>query len=63
MLTQEQKTAYIDSGGVKCPYCASPDLLSAYPIVHEAGADHPILCLSCKERWVDRYQLASIEEI
>ena len=55
--------AYVDTGGIHCPYCES-DQLTGHSLDLEAG--HVWLaasCQSCDRRWEEQYTLAGVREI
>ena len=59
-LTDEQRKAYIDAGGVHCPFCGSSDIEGGFVETDAGRATQPISCLTCDQHWTDEYVLAAI---
>lgn len=60
VLSLHKKEKYIDSGGVKCPYCGSKDM-TCYPLQADGGyVWHNITCDKCSKQWKDVYKLVNI---
>lgn len=56
--------AYVDNGGMQCPYCRgvnirgrSPEVLDAHVIIVEVG------CLDCEKQWNEEFNLVGWSEI
>jgi len=62
-LSDEQKKAYVESGGGKCPYCGSFNLEGQCMDADGSMSWQEIICLECHKRWNDVYKLSEIEEI
>ena len=61
-LTDDEKKAYVDSGGSRCPYCFSQDVTAGR---HDADNDYvafEITCETCGRIWSDIHKLADIVE-
>lgn len=54
------KTAYINSGGVKCPYCGSTDIEGGSREQDDNYMLQEVLCLTCSHSWTDQYTLTDI---
>ena len=61
-MTEEQKQLYLDSGGVKCPYCDSEDISAGGVNSEEGIATQSVECFSCWKTWTDIYTLTGVEE-
>jgi len=62
MLTNEQRTRYLQAGGNRCPYCEGDDL-SGGPFATESGiAWQGMNCLLCGRSWTDLYDLKGVRE-
>lgn len=63
MLTREQKRAYIEAGGVRCPYCESQEL-DAGKGEFDAGVAWVIVtCTVCGKEWHDVFHLVTINPL
>ncbi len=54
--------AYVQGGGVACPFCTNGDIEGGNVEIDAGGAYQPITC-SCGSSWNDVYQLVGISEI
>lgn len=62
-ITREQAVSYLSMGGVSCPKCRSQDI-EGEVTQHDSGDPvQEIWCKRCDLRWLDVYQLASIEPV
>jgi len=59
-LSDEQKKAYIDAGGVCCPECDSSDVEGRCVEVDAGRATQQMSCLSCAGQWTDVYALVDL---
>lgn len=62
MLSETEKQAYIDKGGVRCPYCSSYDIEGGQFNTEGGGVYQEVECLSCGKSWIDNYTLTAILE-
>lgn len=62
MLTEEQKTKYLTSGGCTCPFCGSPDIAGQEVCVDAGIAWQDISCSDCGKGWQDVYTLTSVTD-
>ena len=64
-MDAEQKKAYLESEGLKCPFCKSANLLGG--VTHSAkyydAYQQEVLCKECGKAWIDIYTLTDVEEI
>lgn len=61
-LTPVKAKLYLDSCGVKCPYCGSTDI-SGHSLEIEASiVTQTIDCSNCNEQWSDIYTLVGIAD-
>ena len=60
-LTDEQRAAYIASGGHACPFCGSDDLIGDEIEIDDARevCQH-VDCHYCDASWTDVYALSTI---
>ena len=61
-LTENQKVAYIGSGGVRCPHCKSENITGSHIEVDSTSAWQDISCDDCEMEWRDIYTLTDIED-
>jgi transcription elongation factor Elf1 len=62
-LTETQKKAYVEGGGLECPYCNRTDGVEGKSInVDAGGASQEIICNVCGLAWTDLYTLTEILE-
>jgi len=54
--------AYIEQGGVSCPYCGSPDLYVQSHHYDETGTCYHVDCGGCGKSWTDIHKLAEVSE-
>ena len=60
-LTPEHQTAYIQGGGVCCPFCGDGDIGGGMLSTEFGRAFQHITCAECGERWTDEYTLTGID--
>lgn len=61
ILTQEQKTEYMQTGAQHCPVCKSLDISGGFVEVAGMEAWQEVSCNECDARWQDVYKLAFVE--
>jgi transposase-like protein len=62
-LTDEQKKAYMDSGGLSCPYCGSEKIWAAGdPSMDGPEGVQLIKCPACGNCWMDLLGLVGVRE-
>ena len=61
-LTDEQKKAYLQNGGNRCPDCRNQDIEGGHISIDPGVAWQPVKCNACYKRWVDIYKLIDVEE-
>lgn len=59
-LTAERRNAYIEAGGIYCPFCNSPDIEGEFVEVAAGRATQPLYCLTCQRHWTDHYVLSDV---
>jgi DNA-directed RNA polymerase subunit RPC12/RpoP len=52
---------YIESGGVKCPYCRSENIEGGSRNMDGNWISFEVTCLECKRDWEDIYTLTGVE--
>ena len=62
-LTDEQVKKYVREGGVKCPYCKSPDITGGSVAVDANRAWREVDCQQCGRNWTDLYRLIDVVEV
>lgn len=62
MKKMSQK-AYVDSEGVKCPFCGSENLDREGVDVDAGGASQRVSCDDCGKTWYDCYKLTGYIEL
>ncbi len=64
-MDAEQKKAYLESEGSKCPFCKSANICGG--VTHSAkyydDYQQEVLCKECGKAWKDIYTLTDVEEI
>lgn len=64
-MDAEQRQAYIESEGVRCPYCGSEDIAGG--IIQSAkfydGYEIVVRCNNCGKAWKDIYTLTDVEAL
>lgn len=60
MITETQRTEYIESGGVCCPICKSQNIVGESFECDAGIAWQEVGCSDCEANWVDNYTLTSI---
>lgn len=63
MLTEKQKSEYLEDVGNICPFCQSNDLQCSRIEVDSGGAGQDIECGGCGATWTDLYTLSDIVNI
>ncbi len=64
-MDSEQRQAYLESEGTRCPFCDSEEL-DGEPVTSAAfydGYESIVKCESCGKAWKDIYTLTDVEEI
>lgn len=61
-FTDDQITAYIESGGITCPACGSADITGGSVEIDAGGASQSCSCSTCDCEWTDRYTLTHVEQ-
>ena len=59
-LTKEQVAAYVDGGGLSCPFCDGAIAYGGAVEVECGVAFQEMTCGDCGERWTDVYWLHHI---
>jgi len=59
-LTEQQAKQYVESDGVRCPFCGSDDIEGESITVDAGRVYQRVLCQVCGESWHDGYTLDSI---
>ena len=63
MLSDEQKCAYLNEGGSRCPFCNSDQIEGAGSFEYESGSIWQyVRCLACDREWTDVYTLTDVED-
>ena len=65
-LTDEQKRAYLDHWGCRCPFCGSQDLTVGDidpDSLGDGGYRQCMHCDSCGKKWQDCYDLVDVLEV
>ena len=63
MFTIQQVDDYVKQKGMRCPYCGSVGHIEAgkaIPDAENSQINQSMKCRSCKQDWLDVYNLASI---
>ena len=63
MLTVKQIEDYVSQKGLRCPYCGSVGHIEAGPAipdVEKTQINQSMQCRSCKQEWLDVYNLTTI---
>jgi C4-type Zn-finger protein len=60
MLTEQQKTDYLNSSSL-CPYCKSSNINAERIEADGESAWGEVECEDCGERWTDVYTLTDVE--
>ena len=63
-LTAEQKKKYLETGGIKCPFCGSAkfDGLEDFWTLEGVLFKWKTECRECKATWTEVYTLTGIED-
>ena len=61
-LTEKQEARYLETGGVRCPFCGHEELEHGRIQVDAGGAHQDIMCPKCEEEWMDCYTLTHMEK-
>lgn len=51
---------YLESGGVKCPYCGSEDITAGEYRADGSLIWQDVLCNDCGSEWTDEYRLQGV---
>lgn len=62
-MTPEQKKKYLESGGMRCPYCESEAVGGEEVVVDVGSCFQNMFCGDCKESWGAVYHLVSAEPL
>ena len=57
MITKEQEEKYLETGGIKCPFCGSDNINST---IDNTGIAE-VICDDCGETWEETWKLVGIE--
>mgnify|MGYP001161685594 CR=1 FL=1 len=60
-MNKSEEKKYVESKGVRCPYCKSEDIEGGFIEVNAGVAQQNIRCNNCGEEWTDTYTLNGIE--
>jgi transposase-like protein len=58
----KRQAAYVQNGGVKCPFCGSTNIEGHSVDIDQGAASQAINCLDCGKEWSDIYRLTGFEE-
>ena len=61
LLTDEQKQAYLNDRGTKCPSCSSESITGDSVTIEEGVATQEVTCSCCGFEWTDIYTLTGIQ--
>jgi len=61
-LTEEQKKAYLEGGGGRCPACGSEDITGGSVEIEGGHAHQEVDCVDCDATWRDVYTLSGIQQ-
>lgn len=61
-MTAEQKRAYIEGNGARCPYCKSMSITAGQSNIDGATLWIPVECERCGHDWCDIYILTDVED-
>jgi len=61
-LTEQQAKQYVESDGVRCPFCGSDDIEGESITVDAGRVYQRVLCQVCGESWHDGYTLDSVAD-
>lgn len=56
-MNKTQEKNYVDSKGVRCPYCGSDELEGQFVETNAGTAQQDMHCIDCEESWTDTYTL------
>lgn len=62
-LTNAQAAAYVENGGVRCPFCDASDIHGRNVEINEGQATQEVSCCACDGAWTDVYMLSQITEL
>ncbi len=60
ILTEEQKKAYLEDGGSRCPFCESNDLATSSWSGYRRECWYDVECENCGEEWVALMHLTGV---
>lgn len=60
MITEAQRTEYMESGGIHCPVCKSKNIVGESVEIDAGIAWQEVGCDDCDADWVDNYTLTSV---
>ncbi|MDR3563975.1 MAG: hypothetical protein P4N59_21415 [Negativicutes bacterium] len=64
IMTEEQRTAYLKSGGDRCPYCGDAEITNlGDPRVGNKVIMQRVYCTCCEISWFDVYTLSDCRSI
>lgn len=59
-LTQTQVDDYVRSGGIKCPFCESENIVGGDKENNDGVSSQEVSCDDCAERWMDIYTMTGV---
>ncbi len=63
ILSKINKRMYVESSGLKCPFCGSFDFDCGRAEVIGGGARQDVTCKDCNASWTDLYTLTEIVNV
>jgi ribosomal protein S27E len=60
-MNMSKEREYVESKGVRCPYCKSEDIEGGFVETNAGTAQQNIRCNNCGEEWTDSYTLNGVE--
>jgi DNA-directed RNA polymerase subunit RPC12/RpoP len=64
-ITDQQTQKYLESRGIRCPYCDSDNLEPVPPGIMQVDSEEAWMqmqCLDCQQTWDDIYQLTGFSK-
>jgi transposase-like protein len=61
-ITGPGKKAYLQTGGVRCPFCHSKDI-EGHSGEFGQHASQQVSCMDCEREWIDVYKLVDVLEV
>ena len=58
--TADPFAAYIESNGIRCPYCLGESIEGGQVDIEGGSASQEMTCLSCDRSWIDSYTLTDV---